>query len=324
MKIFHNLSSVEIDGESCLALGVFDGVHVGHQRLLKRVVDVSRSRGLTSLALTFNPHPEAVLSPKGGPLLLTNTEEKLALFKELGLKVAVVAPFDKHLANMSAQDFVDKILLNKLHANYIIAGPEATFGKGASGNAALLRDLGDEIGFHVEVMDDVVQDGLVVSSTAIRKAIAASNLEQAAKMLGRPYKISGTVIHGEGRGAELGFPTANMVPPAGKATPPDGVYACVAMVADNAPQLNWKMLNDPEAHVAVVYIGSRPTFGGGQRLIEVHICDEDLTLYGKELEVFFLSRLRGDMTFSGPEELVTQMVEDARQAFEIVGEYYSR
>ena len=325
MKIFRNLASVDIGEEdSCLILGVFDGVHIGHQRLLRRVAEVSRARGLLSMALTFDPHPEAVLSPKGGPPLITNLDEKLALFRELGLKAAVVLSFDRALANMPARDFVKKVLLSKLRADYIVAGPESTFGKGAKGNAALLQEMGEELGFHVEVIDEVVSNDQIVSSTAIRQAIQAGEMEQAAKMLGRPYRISGTVVTGAGRGQELGFPTANLSPPAEKVLPPDGVYACVAGVGEDIPQCNWDVLNDPEGHVAVVYIGKRPTFGGGERLIEVHLCEEDLQLYGKELGVCFFSRLRGDITFASPEELVQQMVEDARQAFEVVGEYYSQ
>jgi len=323
MKIFHALSSVEIEDESCLAMGAFDGVHVGHQKLLRRVVEVSRARGLLSLGLTFDPHPEALLSPKGGPPLLTTTEEKLSLFSELGLSTAVVAAFDRKLAGLPARDFVKRVLLTRLRARYLVAGPELTFGKGAEGNLSLLFALGKEMDFEVEVVEEVEREGEVVSSTAIRQAVLAGKMEKAAKMLGRPYRLAGRVVAGAGRGQALGFPTANLRPPDDKAIPPDGVYACTASVSDDSAQFAWEGVGDPDGHVAVVYVGNRPTFGGGERVIEAHICEENLQLYGKQLGLYFFSRLRGDIAFGSAEELVHQMAQDAKQAFEIVGEYYS-
>jgi riboflavin kinase / FMN adenylyltransferase len=323
MRILHSLAGAEISEDTSITLGVFDGVHIGHQRLLKRVITIARERSLQSLAITFDPHPEAVLTKSGGPPLLTSVEEKLALFSELGVKNAVVLPFDRALANITARDFVSKILVKKLRARYIVAGPESHFGKGARGNPQLLERMGDELDFGFEVAPEVLLDGTPVSSTAIREALAAGELARATKMLGRPYRISGTVISGAGRGRDLGFPTANLPIPLKKALPPDGVYACIASLNEAPGQFDWNVVNSPDGNVALVYIGSRPTFGGGERVIEAHICEEDLQLYNQELALYFISRLRGDIAFDTPEALIAQMVEDARQAFEVIGDFYS-
>jgi len=323
MKVFHGLSEVKIAGESCLCMGAFDGVHVGHQALLKRVVSVSRARGLVSLVLTFDPHPEAVISPAGKPPLLTDTEEKLRLFRELGLEIAVVARFDRALANLRARDFVKKVLLKRLHGCYVIVGPESTFGKNGEGSAGLLKAASREMGFEVEVLEEARVQGEAVSSTVVRRAIMAGEMEKAAKMLGRPYRLSGRVIAGSGRGRWLGFPTANLHPPSEKALPPDGVYACLVSVKGRCAHWGRESQEAAEEHVGVVYIGTRPTFGGGERLIEAHICEENLDLSGEELAIGFISQLRGDRTFERAEELVQQMSVDTRRAFEVVGHYFS-
>ncbi len=321
MKIFRDLAEVEIPGRACVCLGAFDGVHLGHQALLRQVVNLSRSRGLVSVALTFEPHPEALLSPAGKPPLLTTTEEKLPLFSELGVAVAVVAKFDRKLANLSAESFVKKVLLEKLNAQSIVLGPGSTFGKGGQGDAALLHSLGDKMGFGVAVAEGVEVEGEAVSSTAIRKAILAGEVDKAAAMLGRPYRLAGSVVAGAGRGHLLGFPTANIKPPAGKALPPDGVYACISSLEETPTLYPKPGLDLGEEHVAVVYIGKRPTFDAGERLIEAHICEETLELYGHDLSLYLIGRLRGDKKFDKPEDLAQQMAEDARQAFELVGEY---
>ena len=323
MKVFHSLASIDVQDDSCLTMGVFDGIHLGHQRLLRRVVDIARARGIVPFVLTFDPHPEAVVSPQGGPPLLTTVEEKLALFREFGIKAVAVLPFDKGLAQTSARDFANRILIGKLHVAHMVVGIEATFGKGAHGTTSMLVNLGDELGFKVEVLEQVVLDNLVVSSTAIRTAILAGELEKAARMLGRPYRLTGTVISGAGRGKGLGFPTANIKPPADKALPLDGVYACAVFIDSDPANLKMDIDGDAEEHAAVVYIGTRPTFGGGERLIEAHLWEQSLELTGKNIGIYFISRLRGDITFAHKEELVQQMAFDAQQAFELLSQYYS-
>lgn len=314
MQSFNGLSTTEVSGNCCLALGVFDGVHIGHQRLLRRVVEVCRATGLLSLALTFEPHPESILSPGSGPPLLTTTEEKLTLFRRLGIKATVVAGFDRSLADMAAREFTKQILLGELHVKYVVVGPALTFGKGGEGDVSTLKAFGEEMGFQVEVVDEVESEGEVVSSTVVRQAVLAGDMEKAARMLGRPYRLFGPVITGAGRGRELGFPTANLQPPLDKVLPPDGVYSCLAVIGNDIPELSWKALKEKESAIAAAYIGSRPTFGEGERLIEAYICGGNLQLYGSMLDLYFLSRLRGDAAFPSAEDLVRQMNKDAEQA----------
>jgi riboflavin kinase/FMN adenylyltransferase len=324
MKVFRSLASVRIEEDSCLAWGVFDGVHLGHQRLLRRVVDVANGRGILPLAVTFDPHPAALFSPQGAPPLLTTTEEKLELFRQFGIKTAFVVPFTQAFANMMARDFIKRILLDKLKARYVVVGIEASFGKGAHGTTAMLTTMGEQMGFQVELMEPVYLDKAVVSSTALREALSKGDVALALRMLGRPYRLSGTVVKGSGRGTSLGFPTANLRPPKDKVIPPDGIYACIIRFDDETAKADASEGDPTDEHVAVVYIGHRPTFGGGDKFIEVHICEENLKLHGKQLEISFVSQLREDMTFSSGEALTQQMAQDARLAFERVSEFYSR
>lgn len=323
MRIFRGLNNIELDGgNTCLTLGVFDGVHIGHQQLLQKVVSTAREHNLISLAVTFDPHPEAILTKRGGPPLLTTLDEKLALMNHTGIKAVAVIPFNRTMANMTDLAFIDKVLLSKLRGRYIIAGPETTFGKGGTGNAELLEKVGNEEGFEVDVVQEVTIGSKPVSSTAIRHAVAEGDLSSAMNMLGRPYYLAGKVMPGDGRGRDLGFPTANFPPPSGKVIPPDGVYACIASIDESIEALTIEAMKQPDGSVAMVYIGKRPTFGGVDRIIETHICEELQELYDQQLGLHFIKRLRGDKAFNGPDELVEQMVEDAHQAFEVIGSFY--
>jgi riboflavin kinase/FMN adenylyltransferase len=325
MKVFRSLDAIKLDKNSCVTIGVFDGIHIGHQRLLRKVVDIAHSRDLLSVAFTFDRHPESVIPGKAAPLLLTTTEEKLAFFQNFGIKAAVVAPFDNNLAQTSARDFVKRILLAKLKAKFLVVGLESTFGKDAHGNAALLTSLGEEMDFQVEVMEQITLGDNVVSSTAIREAIDGGDMEGAMKMLGRPYELSGPVVTGDGRGKELGFPTVNLSLPEGKVIPPDGVYAgLVQSIGETTERAGLGQKREAAwDHLSVIYVGKRPTFGGKERIIEAHICEEGFELSDKELRLAFIYRLREDRTFATKEELVVQMIEDAKQAFEMIANYYA-
>jgi len=325
MKVFRSLSGIKIDKNTCVTIGVFDGIHIGHQRLLRKVVDIAQSRGLLSVAFTFDRHPEAMIPGHTPPLLLSSTEEKLAFFRNFGLDVTVIAPFDNNLALTSARDFVKRILLAKLRAKCIVIGLESTFGKEAHGNAALLTTLGEEMGFQVMVTEQILLGETVVSSTAIREAIDAGDMEGAMKMLGRPYEVSGPVISGDGRGKELGFPTLNLPLPEGKVLPPDGIYAgLVQAVGENhTPSGRGQKREAARDYLAVLYIGNRPTFGGKERRIEAHICQKEFALEAKQLRLSFISRLREDRTYASEEELVSQMKADAKRAAEMIANYYA-
>jgi riboflavin kinase / FMN adenylyltransferase len=322
MKIYRSLSELDLHQNTCVTLGVFDGIHIGHQRLLRKVVDLSRSRELLSVALTFDTHPDTIISGVTPPLLST-IEEKLEFFRDFGIKTAIVAPFDKKLAQTSAKDFIQRILLARLKAKIIVIGLESTFGQGAHGDAALLSTLGEALGFEVIVVEQMLLDNVLVSSTAIREAVLAGNMELAMKMLGRPYELSGPVVSGDGRGRTLGFPTANLALPEGKALPPDGIYAGLTqIIGDREQPARLGQKRELEAdHLSVIYIGRRPTFAEGARVIEAHILDQEVALREQSLRLSFLARLREDRAFGGEAELVAQMKLDVQQAKAIIQAY---
>ena len=283
-------------------LGAFDGVHRGHQRILAETVAWARKLGGSSVVLTFDPLPKAVVGP-GGALCLTSLPHRLTLMDRLGLDLAVVVPFTAAVAQMPPEQFVRDVLVGWLGARHLVFGHDSTFGRRAEGNLPLLRRLEAQGILAVRSPRPVRHRGGVISSTAIRQAIADGDLRAAAAMLGRPFSLLGTVVRGEGRGRTLGFPTANL-DLHHEAIPPDGVYATIARVG---PQ---------EELPALTYVGRRPTFDpdDAPTSIEVHIIGLDADLYGLDIEVRFLRRLRGDIRFPTPEALVAQMEADRRAA----------
>jgi riboflavin kinase/FMN adenylyltransferase len=283
-------------------MGVFDGVHLGHQAIIRAAVEMADpNRGLPAV-LTFDPHPDAVISPTGAPPLLTTTEEKLALIRSLGIRLTVVARFDPGLAQTPAQEFVGSVLAERLRGRCLIVGDDWRFGARGEGNIALLHRLAPEFGFQVAAVPAVTVGRTRVSSTRIRSLLSRARLAAARACLGRWYGVSGKVVAGDRRGRELGFPTANLNPPAGKLIPPDGVYAGWAGVRRLCP--------------AVISIGVRPTFEGrGERRIEVHLLGHPTSsLLGRLLRVQFVKRLRGERRFPSPPALVRQMGKDCALA----------
>jgi riboflavin kinase / FMN adenylyltransferase len=268
-----------------LAVGEFDGVHLGH----RAVIDGSDT------VLTFEPHPLAVTHPERAPKLLTNLDVKAELIAELGVAELVVIPFDDRFALQTPRDFIDHVLVDALHAQRVSVGQNFRFGHGASGGSELLAA---DPRFETRVVTLVEAEGEIVSSTHIRALIAAGEVEQAARFLGAPFQLRGTVVHGDERGRTLGFPTANIVPDEHLVCPGFGVYAALA---DGAP--------------AAVSIGVRPTFGEGLSvLVEAFVIDADVDLYDRLLRLDFLARLRGERRFDSGEELVEQMRRDVDQA----------
>jgi len=286
-----------------LAVGVFDGVHVGHREVIGRAVKMSAGGDLVPAVLTFDPHPDVVLNPQGAQPLLTTTEEKVALLRDLGVELTILARFDRKLADIPAETFVEEVLAGHLRAQCVVVGENWRFGAGGRGTPALLRRMADDSGFRVTVVPRVLAGGRKVSSTRIRELLAAGRLKQANELLGRNYGILGRVVRGEGVGVKLGFPTANLDLSEGKLIPADGVYAC---------RSGQRLLRN-----AVAYIGRRPTFGGGgERRVEVHLLDPGrrLDLQGRVLRTELVERLRGDRRFSSERALVGQMVRDCRRA----------
>ncbi len=290
---------------AAVALGNFDGVHLGHQELVRRLVARARPAGLPAVALTFDPHPLAVLAPERAPVPLTTLDDRAALLQAVGLDGVAVLPFTKELARHSAEDFVREHLVGWLAARWVAVGEGFRFGRGRSGDAELLAREGARLGFELLVVPPVLQSEEPVSSTRVREALSRGAVDQAARLLGRPHRVAGTVVEGARRGRQLGFPTANLLPPA-VALPAEGVYA------------GWALL-EAGPWPAVVNVGRRPTFDHGDLRLEAHLLDWKGDLYGRSLTVEFVARLRGEQRFQGPEALRAQIGQDAALARQLLG-----
>ena len=291
--------------EPVATIGAFDGVHRGHQAVIETTVGWAREVGGHAVVVTFDPLPKAVLGAGNAPCL-TSLDHRLVLIRRLGVDAAVVLEFDRGLAEMPARRFVEDVLVGWLGARRLVLGQDATFGRGREGNARMLGAMASEGLVEVRTPPPVLHRGQVVSSTAIREAVARGDLDEAAAMLGRPFSLYGTVVRGAERGRSLGFPTANL-DLHNEAIPPDGVYATITALGSAAlPSLT--------------YIGRRPTFegAGGQRMVEVHILDHTGDLYGRRLEVRFVKKLRDDIRFPSPQALVEQMKADRQAALEAI------
>lgn len=284
-----------------VTIGNFDGHHRGHLSLLQSVVTRARATDGTAIVVTFDPHPVRVLAPHVELRFLTSPEEKLDRFKAAGVDEVVFLEFTPALAAMTPEEFVNVVLREHLGVAELYVGEHFAFGKGRAGRIADLERFGAASGFTVHPVRPVVQNGGVVSSTRIRNLIQAGQMEEAAALLGRTYGIMGTVVPGRQQGQALGWPTANLRIPPERVTPPDGVYAA-------------RTSYEGRSYDAVVYIGSRPTFGGGERLIEVNLLDHRDNLYGKTMTVEFIERLRGDRTFPSTQELAAQIARDVEGA----------
>ncbi|HUJ79350.1 MAG TPA: bifunctional riboflavin kinase/FAD synthetase [Nitrospiria bacterium] len=297
-----------------IAMGNFDGVHLGHQAIINRAVERAGVRGGLSLALTFEPHPVRVLRP-GTPLaLLTPFPLKVRLLEQSGVEQVVCAKFTREFAEQSPADFVQKVLVDRLRVAEVCVGENFSFGKNREGRPAHLKSLGEAMGFAVSVLPPVVLDGRVVSSSSIRRMIEQGDVAGAARLLGRPYVMLGEVITGRGRGEQLGFPTANLRP-ADQLLPADGVYAgWVTLSADRGSR---RRVGSDRSAADTVYegainVGIRPTFHETERVMEVHLLDYPGSgaLYGQALEVAFVARIREERAFGSAAELKAQIAKD--------------
>jgi riboflavin kinase/FMN adenylyltransferase len=280
---------------SVVTLGNYDGVHRGHQRILQRLREAAEEHGAESVVMLFDPHPVRFLRPDKEFHLITRVEDRLALLDEQGVDATLVIPFDARVAEMEAEDFVRDVLAGLLGARHIVLGGDSRFGHGRRGDVAMLREMGQELGFAVELVDTVEVAGARVSSSAVRRAVASGDVALASQMLGRPFFVTGTVVGGDGRGRLIGFPTANVEPDVTLAPKP-GVYECrILLDGETAPR------------VAVVNVGHRPTFGARGLRIEAHVLDFTGDLYGVRIRLSFVRRLRDEQRFSGVDELVAQI-----------------
>ena len=296
-----------IPGPVYLAIGVFDGVHLGHRSVLLRALDDARGGGGTAVAVTFDPHPAKVLRPGAAPRLLTATAHKLRLIEGLGIGPVLVIPFTAEFAATAPEEFVQQLHGACRPLKEICVGHEWSFGRGRAGNLEMLRKLGDKLGFDEIGVPAVQVDGEIVSSTAIRGAVESGDLERAARLLGREYSVLGEVVRGDQIGRSLGFPTAN-ISAHNEQFPPNGVYAVTALWRDQ--ELN-----------GVVNLGVRPTIGSatGERLLELHLLDFDQDIYGEDVEVTFVSLLRAEQKFGSLDALKAQIARDTAAARRVLG-----
>ncbi|MGH8912691.1 MAG: bifunctional riboflavin kinase/FAD synthetase [Acidimicrobiia bacterium] len=282
---------------SAVTVGVFDGVHRGHARLIGQVVGQARARDLAAGVLTFDPHPVEVLAPEKAPLLLTTLERRVELLMALDVDWVGVLDLGQ-IRMMSPEQFVTDVLVGRAASRLVAVGEDFRFGHDRAGDVSVLTRAGERHGFEVTAVDLVADGSGIISSSRIRAQIAAGRVDEAADLLGRAHRVSGPVISGEARGRTLDYPTANLACPAGLAMPADGIYA--VRVGDLQ---------------GVASLGVRPTFGeGGTRLLEVHLFDFDGDLYGKVLDIDFIQHLRGEERFDSVEDLVAQMARDAAAA----------
>ena len=306
MEILRSIPELErLAGPLFLAIGVFDGVHRGHQAVISTSADHARAAKGTPVVVTFDPHPEKVLRPAQAPHLLTATQHKIALIRNLGVGHLLIITFDKQFAATEPEAFVQQLVNHSKPLREICVGHEWTFGKNRRGNLDLLKKFGAQFHFEVVGIPPVKADGEVVSSTAIRKAIERGDFANAAAMLGREYTILGTVTRGDSLGKKIGFPTANLSAHS-EQFPPNGVYAAEAKI-DNQPLSG------------VINLGVRPTIAAGksERILEIHLFDFKQDIYGKDVEVRFLKFLRPEKKFENLDALVQQIRRDAEQARQI-------
>ena len=289
-----------------VTVGNFDGVHRGHEALVRRAAEWARKHGGEVVVLTFDPHPVSVVYPDRAPTALNTLEQKAELVESLGVDRFVVVPFDEELALRPPEAFARGVLAGALEAKKVVVGDNFRFGHDRAGNVTTLAELGRALGFTVEALAPVLHEGQPISSSRVRRAIAAGAVDEAAALLGRPYFIDGRVAVGEKRGRTLGFPTANL-DSANETLPALGVYAARC----RTPTGGWRP--------AVVNVGQRPTFGGRLVSVEAHLLDFEGDLYGAEVRLEFQHRLSGEERFAGPEALAAQIRQDVARARDLLG-----
>ncbi len=301
MKIFHGIENANILKPTVLTLGVFDGLHLGHQRIMQQVVDRAKAANAHATAITFDPHPRSVLHPESAPPLLQTLDQRLANLEVLGIEQAIVVPFTREFASQPAEDFLSNIIRDRLHAKEVYLGKGFAFGKGRGGNIELLREKSKELGFVADEVDEVQIRGQRISSSSIRKLLADGRVNLARRMLGRPYGVEGVIIRGNQRGHTIGFPTANLKPH-NRVIPRYGVYATATLI-------------DGIWRKSITNIGVRPTFeSDADASIESYIFDFNGDLYGDVLRVRFLHRIRDERKFNGIDELKAQIEKDTQRA----------
>ncbi len=308
VEIIHDMADgVSADVTTAVAIGVFDGVHRGHQAVIRQVQERAATAGSKSAIVTFDKHPALVLRPENAPKLLTTLEQRLELLELAGIDYVYLVAFSEEKSQQDPAEFIKDVVVDRMHATSVTVGADFHFGKGRGGNLALLEDLGEKHGFSVEGLQ-LLEDGDLapepISSTVIRRMLAGGEVAQAAEALGRGYEIRGEVIQGDQRGRQIGFPTANIPVDQALAWPADGVYA------------GWCIRENGDRHGCAINIGRRPTFyqRAEHSLLEAHLLDFDGDLYGKHVRVEFVEFLRSEQRFDGIDALAEQLKQDIEKA----------
>ena len=308
-------------GRTVVTIGMYDGVHRGHQHLISTAVARARALGRPAVLMTFDPHPSEVVRPGSHPAILTSADRKAELVADLGVDAMCVLPFTSEFSRLTPEEFAHTVLVEHLYCAQVVVGRNFSYGHKAAGNVATLAEEGRRFGFGVEGVDltsvgsapDPSGDGEVtISSTYIRACVAAGDMASAALALGRPHRVDGVVVRGDRRGRELGYPTANVESPAHTAIPADGVYAGRLVLRDHRGASR-------SSHPAAISVGSNPTFGGVGRTVEAFCLDFDGDLYGEHVGVEFIERLRPMLTFSGVPELLVAMADDVTRTRGVLG-----
>jgi riboflavin kinase/FMN adenylyltransferase len=310
MKVHKDLSQLPHFNNAVLTIGTFDGVHLGHQQIIKQLKETALRMNGETVIITFNPHPRSVIGIYGGTVALLNTfEEKVLLLEKAGIDHLVVVPFTKEFANKTAEEYCREFIYQNFKPHTIIIGYDHRFGKNRTGDYHLLEEIGLELGFDVKEIDEKVLNEVTISSTSIRNALSENYINTANEFLGYPYFFEGEVVKGNQIGRTIGYPTANIkLNIEEKLIPADGVYAVSLYIKPNFGERLFGMMN----------IGLRPTFDGKKRLIEVNIFDFHDDIYGKILQVFVHAFLRNEVKFSGLDALITQLEGDAVKAKELL------
>ncbi|MFZ1518440.1 MAG: bifunctional riboflavin kinase/FAD synthetase [Ignavibacteriaceae bacterium] len=306
MQVFSSIKDLTKNKNTILTLGTFDGIHPGHLKIIDKLVSCSKEKGCRNVVITFHPHPRTVLGNDNSVKMLTTQEEKIYLLRKHGVENLLTINFTKEFASLTAEEFIYDYLINGIGLSEIVLGHDHHFGKGRSGNVELLKKIGAKEKFIVTTADPFLIDGEVVSSTKIRNAISDGDVAKANKFLGRFYSFGGVVVSGDKRGRELGFPTANIkLSSQEKLLPASGIYAVKFFVGN-------------EKHIGLLSIGNRPTFyNEGELVTEVYIYDFNREIYGNEVTVELVERLRGEQKFNSAEELINQMNKDKENGLKI-------
>lgn len=316
MQRWHGLESIPTGWGHCVVtIGVFDGIHRGHQKIIAEAVRLAGERGVPSVLITFVPHPSEVVRPGSHPPVLTGIVRRGELVEDLGVDVFCALPFTLEFSHMAPDEFVHHVLVERMHASAVVVGENFRFGHRATGDVALLERLGATFGFSAHGIPLLSENGTVLSATYVRSSVTAGDVTTAARVLGRPHRVDGLVERGDQRGRLLGFPTANLRTEPWTAIPADGVYAGRVVRLDE-----WgRRVDGPPLGVSAISVGTNPTFDVRQRRVEAHILDFDGDLYGDMLGVEFHHHLRGMVKYNGAEALIEQMHLDVAQTRELMG-----